>query len=236
MNVGDGVVVSVGVRVGVRVGVLVGVRVGVRVGMRVNVAVGRGSRSRVGGRDVNVMKTLWVGVTVGVSVGGIVGVSEGVPVGVGVGIKAVISTTVRATAVLMGFEKAESTTSCGWMAAASEAWGLVRARAATIQNRLNPKAPAVRTVSGPEYSRIFTRISLYKIFSSCFVGYVVKFEPDYLCSGLVDLIIPRIRLERSESQPCSLFNHRKMYGQGCCNVSQCTSDESFNRLRTTPLY
>jgi hypothetical protein len=111
----------------------------------------------VGGREVKVMKTLRVGVTVGVLVGGIVGVSEGVIVGVGVGKKAVISTTVNATAVLMGLEKAESTTSCASMGAASEASGLVRARAATTQNRLNPNAPAVSTVSGPEYSRIFTR-------------------------------------------------------------------------------
>lgn len=146
-----------GVRVGVRDGVRVGVRDGVRDGTLVEVAVGLGSRSRVGGRDVNVIKTLRVGVTVGVLVGGIVGVSEGVIVGEGVAIKAVISTAVNATAVLMGLEKAESTTSCGSMAAASEAFGLVRARPATIQNRLNPNAPAVKTVSGPEYSRIFTR-------------------------------------------------------------------------------
>jgi hypothetical protein len=72
---------------------------------------------------------------------------------------AVISTTVRATAVLIGLEKAESTISPGSIAETSDVPGLARAAAATIQNRLNPSAPAPSTVKGPEYSLSFTLFS-----------------------------------------------------------------------------
>jgi hypothetical protein len=107
-----------------------------------------------------VIKTLAVGVldSVSVTVGESVGVF--VNVGVGVDINAVISTTVSAAAVFMGLEKAESTISCAPMPGTLDSLGFARAAAETIQNRLNPTAPAVRTVRGPEYSLIFTLTAL----------------------------------------------------------------------------
>lgn len=120
-----------------------------------SVARGSGRRVRVG---VQVMNTR-VGVLEGVIVSEAVGtlVSEGVRVRVGM--NAVISTTVSAAAVLIGLEKAESTISCGSMAATSEAPGFASAAAATMQNRLNPNAPAPSTVKGPEYALSFTLFS-----------------------------------------------------------------------------
>ena len=117
-----------------------------------SVALGSGLRVRVG---VQVMNTR-VGVLEGVIVSEAVGtlVSEGVRVRVGM--NAVISTTVSAAAVLIGLENAESTISCGSMAETSEVPGFASAAAATMQNRLNPNAPAPSTVKGPEYSLIFT--------------------------------------------------------------------------------
>jgi hypothetical protein len=119
------------------------------------VALGSGLRVRVG---VRVMKTR-VGVLEGAIVSEAVGtlVSEGVRVGVGM--NAVIPTTVSAAAVLIGLENAESTISCGSMAATSDVPGLASAAAATMQNRLNPNAPAPSTVKGPEYALSFTLFS-----------------------------------------------------------------------------
>lgn len=77
---------------------------------------------------------------------------------------AVISTTVSAAAVLIGLEKAESTISWGSMCATSDVPGRATAAAATMQNRLNPNAPAAKTVMGPEYSRSLT---LYTFRISC---------------------------------------------------------------------
>lgn len=119
------------------------------------VALGSGRRVRVG---VRVMKTR-VGVLEGAIVSEAVGtlVSEGVRVGVEM--NAVISTTVSAAAVLIGLENAESTISCGSMAETSDVPGFASAAAATMQNRLNPSAPAPSTVKGPEYSLSFTLFS-----------------------------------------------------------------------------
>jgi hypothetical protein len=39
--------------------------------------------------------------------------------------------------------------------------GFARAAAETMQIRLNPITPAAKTVRGPEYSRIFTLVSLH---------------------------------------------------------------------------
>jgi hypothetical protein len=134
----------------------VGVREGVLVG--INVAVGRGSRVRVGGRGVQVTKTL-VEVLRGI-VTEAVSVSVGLGVSVGVERNSSTSTTVSATTVLMGFENAESTISCGSRSDAPEVVGLVSAAAETIQIKLNPNAPAARTVKGPLYSLIFTLFSI----------------------------------------------------------------------------
>lgn len=153
MSVSVGLGIDVAVLVGVRVGVLVGVRVGILVGVRVKVAAGLGPRVRVGGTGVHVIK-MRVGVLEGTRVGEAVGRSVAVPVGVG--INSTISTTVNATAVLIGLENPDSTISCGSIAATLVVPGPDKAAAATKQNRLKPKAPAVRTVKGPEYSLIFT--------------------------------------------------------------------------------
>jgi hypothetical protein len=39
-----------------------------------------------------------------------------------------------------------------------------RATADTMQNRLKPRMPIMKTVNGPEYSRIFTKITYRKNF------------------------------------------------------------------------
>lgn len=96
---------------GVLVGVLLGVRVGVLVGVRVDVAFAWGPRVRVGGRGVQVIKTLTVGGMEAVQVGEAVIVRKAVGNSVGVGIYSDNSTAVNATAVLIGLEKAASTIS-----------------------------------------------------------------------------------------------------------------------------
>jgi hypothetical protein len=76
---------------------------------------------------------------------------------VGVGIYSETESIVRAATVLM-FETAESTRSCGCRAiGVRDISGPAIAAADTIQNRLNPKRPAVSTVSGARYSLIFKR-------------------------------------------------------------------------------
>lgn len=151
---------SVGTRVSVELGtrVLAGVREGVRDGIReeVGVPVHLGIRVRVGGADVQVTNGL-VGVMYVISV--MDGVMDAVNVGVGVGIYSEISTAVKAAAVLMGLEKAESTISCAPIFEALGVRGFARAAAETMQIRLNPSTPAPRTVRGPEYSRIFTLVT-----------------------------------------------------------------------------
>jgi hypothetical protein len=123
------------------------------------VALGSGRRVRVGVQVMKIRVGVLDGVIVSVAVGTLV--SEGVRVGVrvSVGMKAVISPTVSAAAVLIGLENAESTISCGSMAETSDVPGFASAAAATMQNRLNPNAPAPKTVKGPEYSLIFTLFS-----------------------------------------------------------------------------
>lgn len=71
-----------------------------------------------------------------------------------------ISTTVMATAVLMGFAKAESTTSRGSISDLAGVAGFARAAADTMQMILNPSTPAARTVNGAEYLRITKSVSL----------------------------------------------------------------------------
>lgn len=66
-----------------------------------------------------------------------------------------------ATAVLIGFEKAESMISWASISPPFGVIGLVRAAADTMQIRLNPSTPAARTVSGAEYLRIYNVFSLY---------------------------------------------------------------------------
>jgi len=88
-------------------------------------------------------------------------VTDSVNVGVVVGMYSEISIAVKATAVLIGLEKAESTISCAPISEDSDVPGFVRAAAETMQIRLNPSTPAARTVKGPEYSRIFTLVSLH---------------------------------------------------------------------------
>lgn len=87
--------------------------------------------------------------------------TDSVNVGVGVGMYSEISMAVKATAVLIGLEKAESTISCAPRSEPSDVPEFVRAAAETMQIRLNPSTPAARTVRGPEYSRIFTLVSLH---------------------------------------------------------------------------
>jgi hypothetical protein len=87
------------------------------------------------------------------------GVRDSVTVSVGDGMYSEISTAVRATAVLIGLEKAESTISCALMSESLGLVGFARAAAEIIQIRLNPSTPAPRTVRGPEYSRIFTLVT-----------------------------------------------------------------------------
>jgi hypothetical protein len=60
-----------------------------------------------------------------------------------------------ATAVLMGFEKAESTMSWAPISEVVDDAGFVRAAADTMQIRLKPSTPAANTVSGAEYLRIY---------------------------------------------------------------------------------
>ena len=171
---GTGVSVSSGLCVSVNVGrgwgvlVLVGVRVGVREGTRVTIFVGvlvgveseDPSRVRVGLGGVNVMKGLPVAVADGSPVG--VSVMRSAREEVGVVMNSAISTAVSATAVLMGLENAESTMSSAWisMADAFVVPGSASAAAETMQIRLKPSIPAARTVSGAEYSRIFTLVCL----------------------------------------------------------------------------
>jgi hypothetical protein len=112
----------------------------------------------VGGAGVQVIKGL-VGVTYVIAVRE--GMAVSVSVDVGVGIYSEITTAVIATAVLIGLEKAEFTISRAPRSEASDVPGLVRAAAETMQIRLNPSTPAARTVSGPEYSRIFTLALLH---------------------------------------------------------------------------
>lgn len=145
VKVGWGVNVNVGARVLVEVGTWVWV--GVRDGTRVKVAVDLGIRVLVGGTGVQVIKGL-VGVMYVIDVRE--GVIVSVNVGVGVGMYSEISTAVRAATVLMGLEMAESTISCAPMSEAPGVLGFARAAAETIQSRLNPNAPAPRTVRGPE--------------------------------------------------------------------------------------
>jgi hypothetical protein len=162
VSVGWGVKVNVGIRVSVGLGtrVLVGAREGVRDGIceEIGVAVNRGIRVRVGGAGVQVTNGL-VGVMYTIAV--MEGVMDAVNVGVGVVIYSEICTAVSAAAVLMGLEKAESTISCAPIFEALGVRGFTRAAAETMQIRLNPSTPAPRTVSGPEYSRIFTLVAFY---------------------------------------------------------------------------
>ena len=79
----------------------------------------------------------------------------------GVGRYVAISTAVMAAMVLIGLEKAESTISWAPRSETSVFPGPARAAAETMQIRLKPSTPAARTVSGPEYSRIFTLVSLH---------------------------------------------------------------------------
>jgi hypothetical protein len=162
VTVGWGVKVNVGIRVSVGLGtmVLVGAGEGVRDGKGegVGVAANLGIRVRVGGMGVQVTNGL-VGVMYVIAVRE--GVTDAVNVSVGVGIYSEISTAVKAAAVLMGLEKAESTISCAPIFEALGVRGFARAAAETMQIRLNPSTPAPRTVSGPEYSRIFTLVAFY---------------------------------------------------------------------------
>jgi hypothetical protein len=164
VSVGWGVKVNVGIRVLVGLGsrVFVGVREGVRDGdgicEAVGVAVHLRIRVRVGGTGVQVTNGL-VGVMYAIAVRE--GVMDAVSVGVGVGTYSEISTAVSAAAVLMGLEKAESTISCAPIFDALCVLGFARAAAETMQIRLKPSTPAPRTVSGPEYSRIFTLVTLH---------------------------------------------------------------------------
>jgi hypothetical protein len=75
---------------------------------------------------------------------------------VAVGKNSATDSRVRAATVLM-FEMAESTKSCGCIAAAFGAPGLVSAAPATMQNKLKPTTPDASTVKGPLYSLIFKR-------------------------------------------------------------------------------
>ena len=105
------------------------------------------TRVRVGGMGVQVIKNPVVEVLDGNTVTDAVALA--VSEGVAVRIYSEISTTVIATAVLIGLEKAESTISCGSM---SDAWvvpGFMRAAAEAIQKRLKPNTPAAMTVKGP---------------------------------------------------------------------------------------
>ena len=107
----------------------------------------------MGGTGVQVMNVLNVAVPPAGE-----GVTNLSKVGVGLVIYSAISTTVMATAVLMGFAKAESTISLGLMGSISEAVvvaGFASAAADTRQMRLNPSTPAARTVNGAEYLRIY---------------------------------------------------------------------------------
>ena len=142
--VGVDVGVLVGVFVGVLVGVAVGTLVGVLVGVLVSAGSGGGRRVRVGGTGVRVGKRNSVGVSRAVEVG------DSVRVGIGVTYCETTS-TVRA-AIVFKFETAESTRLCGprLIGVEDDALAPVSAIAETMQNRLNPKALAARTISGPE--------------------------------------------------------------------------------------
>jgi hypothetical protein len=107
-------------------------------------------RVRVGGR---------VAVFVGDSVSVETIVFDGVMVAVGIYCET--ACTVSAAMVFM-LETAESTMFCGSRSidAALGVLGSARAAADTMQNKLNPTTPAVRTVSGPEYCLILTLVTL----------------------------------------------------------------------------
>ncbi len=152
---GIGVSVSVG---GIGVSVGLGINVWVEVGTGVRVAVGNSPddpRVLVGGIRVGVPK--WVGVLDGVSVSVTVLVLDGVSVGVGIYCE--ITSTVKAAIVFM-LEIAESTMFLGSRADVLGNFGPAKAAADTIQNRLNPRIPVMRTVKGPVYSLNFTRMPL----------------------------------------------------------------------------
>jgi hypothetical protein len=98
-----------------------------------------------------------VGCRVAVSVGASVTVLVFDGESVGVGINSETESIVNAATVLR-FETAESTRSCGCRAiGVCDISGPAIAAADTIQNRLNPKRPAVSTVRGARYSLIFKR-------------------------------------------------------------------------------
>jgi hypothetical protein len=151
-GVADGAVVLVGT------GEFVAVGTDVFVGARVGVFGGRGSDGRrvnVGGTRVRVGTNVAVLVLVGVSVWVSVLVFEGEMVAVG--IYSATDSMVNAAIVLI-FEMAESTKSCGWMSIDSlDTLGPEIAAADTIQIRLKPTTPDASTVSGPRYSLIFNR-------------------------------------------------------------------------------
>jgi hypothetical protein len=131
--------------------VLVGIAVFTGVGVAVGTNLGIDSESRVfvGGTNLSVATIGRVGTSVAFGAG------VGVDVSVGVGTYCVITSTVNAAMVLR-FEKAESTILCGLIAATLGACGPFKAAAATMQKRLNPRTPAPKTVNGPRYSLTFT--------------------------------------------------------------------------------
>ena len=153
--VGVSVGVSVGVFVGVDVGVFVGVLVGVSVGTLVGVGVFVGSKLGfgrgvlVGGRGV------WVG---RIRVGKIESVDvfeaseAGDSVSVGIGVTYWETTSIVRAAIVFKFWTAESTRLWGpkLIGGEEDALAPVSAMAETIQNRLNPKALAARTIMGAE--------------------------------------------------------------------------------------
>lgn len=116
-----------------------------------------GCRVRVGGMRVRVGRR--VAVLVGDSVSVETIVFDGVMVAVGIYCET--ACTVSAAMVFM-LETAESTIFCGSRSidAALGVLGFARAAADTMQKKLNPIRPAVRTVSGPEYSLILTLVTL----------------------------------------------------------------------------
>ena len=91
------------------------------------------------------------------------GVRVSVGVRVGVDTYCVMTSTVSAATVLI-FENAESTMFCGSMDTGCAASAPAKATAETTQNKLKPRRPIIKTVNGPEYSRIFTLITYRKKF------------------------------------------------------------------------
>lgn len=144
VKVGTGVFVSVGTGVDVRVGKRVGTDVGGDP-ERSLVLVG-GMRVRVG-----------VGCSVAVSVGASVTVFVFDGESVAVGMNSESESRVKAATVLI-FETAESTRSWGCRSiGVLDTLGPAMAAADTMQNRLNPKPPAVSTIRGALYSLSFKR-------------------------------------------------------------------------------